>query len=81
MPWPERDQTSQVLAGIVGAILLGLLTFIALAYNLFTFHSSTSLPMIGAGVGAVVGFVAGFVGGDAAVRTLARLFGRGRGAA
>ena len=80
MPWPEPDQTSRVLAGIVGAILLGLFTFIVLAYDLFTFHSPTSLPLIGAGVGAVLGFVAGFVGGDSAVRTLARLFGRGRGA-
>ena len=81
MPWPERDQTSRVLAGIAGAILLGLITFIVLAYNLLTFDSPTSLPLIGAGVGAVVGFVAGFVGGDSAVRTLARLFGSGGGAA
>ena len=44
-------------------------------------HRDTSLPLIGAAVGGVVGFVAGFVGGDAAVRTLARLFRRGRGAA
>ena len=81
MPRPERDQTTRVLAGIVGAMLLGSLTFIVLAYNLFTLHSPTRLPLIGAGAGAVVGFVAGFVGGDGAVRTLARLFGRGPGAA
>lgn len=77
MPWPERDRTSRILAGIVGAILLGLFTFIVLAYNLLTLHSPTRLPFISGGIGAIVGFVAGFVGGDAAVRTLARLFGRG----
>ena len=81
MPWPERDLTTRLLAGIVGAVLGALIVFIVLAYGYFTFHSPTSLPWIGAAVGACVGFVAGFIGGDSAVRFLARVLGAGPGAA
>ena len=81
MPWPERDSTTRILAGIVGAALGAVIAFIVLAYSYFTFHSPTSLPLIGGAVGAAVGFLAGYFGGDSAVRFLARLLGSGPGAA
>jgi hypothetical protein len=81
MPWPERDLTTRLLAGIVGAVLGAVIVFIVLAYGYFTLHSPTGLPWIGAAAGACVGFVAGFIGGDPAVRFLARLLGGGPGAA
>jgi hypothetical protein len=74
MPWSEPTLLSRVLAGIVAATLLAGLVFVFLAFNYFTLKSSTTLPLLSAGVAAVIGFVAGFAWRDNAVRAIGRLF-------
>jgi len=77
MPWPEKTVQSRVLAGIAGAVLGGLVSFLALGWHFgaFTLNSPVSLVLWGSVVGSGVGFAAGFWGGDPVIRFLMRLVG------
>ncbi len=80
MPWPKRDFTTRLLAGVVGAILAAAPVFIFLVVATPMYTTPTRVPWIGAAIAASVGFITAFLGGDRVVRFLARLLARGRGA-
>ena len=75
MPWPERDLTTRLLAGLVGLLLGAILGFVAIALNLFSLDAPTSMVLYTILAGALLGFATAFWLGDPAVRFLARVFG------
>ena len=77
MPWPERDLTSRILAGIVGAILGAVLGFLIGAGPFRSLNGGhpplLAFTLIAAGLGCILSFWRG----DPAVRFLLEMLGGG----